>query len=56
MTSIKEVIEIALNVGFLNPRYTVKEVILNKDFVIEVYYYDNLCFDNDFIFDCEFSL
>ena len=52
MTNIKEVIEIALNVNFAVKRYEVKEVILNKDFIIEVIYFDSL-FDK--LDSCEFS-
>lgn len=53
MTNIEEVIEIALNVNYAVKRYEVTEVILNKDFIIEVTYFDNL---TDDVGTCKFSI
>lgn len=53
MTNIKDVIQIALNVGFAVPRYVVDTVILNKNYELEVTYYDNLFGRMD---SCTFSL
>lgn len=52
MTNIKEVIQIALNEGFLKPRYTVNKVEIGTT-IITVYYYDNLFSDDR---TCQFSV
>jgi len=52
MTNIKEVIEIALNDGFLKPRYVVNKVEVGRT-MITVYYYDNLLSDDRI---CQFSV
>ena len=52
MKNIKEIIEIAINVNFTVKRYEVKEVSLDKDFIINVIYFDRLINDFD---SCKFS-
>lgn len=52
MTNIKEVIEIALNIGFTVKRYRIDIVTFEEGFIVVKYY--------DFLLDkldtCEFSL